>query len=821
MRIKNYLYRLTGAISLFVLVSCVNDSFDLDNVSKEVTLGSGTTIVPLGYIENKTLETMLGNAGIEGLQTDENGNLSYKFSGSGDTLHFESMSTEFEIPEIAVSFDVEYPQFDLESEQIVIDEQGDMNVDLSKLDRLKEAIHEQTGVVIPENEYFIPEELPEGVEIPEVSGHFGEVFDEDDWHLELDLPEQIENVSKVYFRDIDSGHHGAPMHLTVDFKDLAAINGGGTLRFDLKVDGGTLNILNSNDELTAVHDDAHYFEEYRIESGVESFDFAIYVESLINDIPIDINHHLDIPLELTFDVQFTLDTKPGHFELNTMPHIELFADFEYGDADVIVDSSKELVESHVTMAEPIEVSGMPAEVKRIYSVNMKQDENASLCLFTHGLGWLEEYADDIEVVVALPEYLTLHALDHSGCDYNPESRVLTATAAAMEEGVELAIESLDFGTEGKAPVDGALSLNFEADVKAHFRESVDLKVSSLSHEKDLTIEVGIESTELTMESVCGNIDYSYNVEQKFELGGLNTMGMDIKGLGIKPVIEVNITHPLTMTAKLSGKITPSADGVVNEKGAISFEGIDIKPATYANGDIQPADMILVIADESLREEYSGAQYTFVSCNVSDLLLGTMPDTLDIELSIDVDEEQTQTLYLADSMVIDYGYNVDVPIAVDDSLEVYYEGQVSGLNSTFDMVSGYDFSVGDVTIIATIVNTTPLEFDAEITLKDVDGELTEAQVFVGEDDRVLGSVDGVTPQESVVRLSLDLGSSGHISKLALVDAIQVDLAALSAAKDGSVALNNSQYVGIKLQLELSGGLTIDIEKLLNDSDSEEM
>ena len=299
------------------------------------------------------------------------------------------------------------------------------------------------------------------------------------------------------------------------------------------------------------------------------------------------------------------------------------------------------------------------------------------------------------------------------------------------------------------------------------------------------------------------------------------MGMDIKGLGIKPVIEVNITHPLTMMAKLSGRITPSADGVVNEKGAISFEGIDIKPATYANGDIQPADMILVIADESLREEYSGAQYTFVPCNVSDLLLGTMPDTLDIELTIDVDEQQTQTLYLADSMVIDYGYNVDVPIAVDDSLEVYYTGQVSDLNSTFDMVSGYDFSVGDVTIIATIVNTTPLEFDADITLKDVDGELTEAQVFVGEDDRVLGSVDGVTPQESVVRLSLDLGSSGHISKLALVDAIQVDLTALSAAKDSSVALNNSQYVGIKLQLELSGGLTIDIEKLLNDSDSEEM
>ena len=78
MRLKNYLYRLTGAISAFALLACVDDSFNLDDVSTEVTLGSGTTTLPLGYLENKTLEELLGGD-IEGLLKDEEGNLSYNY----------------------------------------------------------------------------------------------------------------------------------------------------------------------------------------------------------------------------------------------------------------------------------------------------------------------------------------------------------------------------------------------------------------------------------------------------------------------------------------------------------------------------------------------------------------------------------------------------------------------------------------------------------------------------------------------------------------------------------------------------------------------
>jgi hypothetical protein len=121
-------------------------------------------------------------------------------------------------------------------------------------------------------------------------------------------------------------------------------------------------------------------------------------------------------------------------------------------------------------------------------------------------------------------------------------------------------------------------------------------------------------------------------------------------------------------------------------------------------------------------------------------------------------------------------------------------------------------VGDVALIATVVNTTPLELSAGVTLLDEGGEPTEAQVRIAEDAKILGSSDGVTPAESVVRLELDFGKDGRVSNLGVVDGLQLELEATSAAGETSVALNKDQYIGVKLQIELAGGLTIDLDKL---------
>ena len=404
MRLKNYLYRLTGAISAFALLACVDDSFNLDDVSTEVTLGSGTTTLPLGYLEDKTLEELLGGD-IEGLLKDEEGNLSYNYSGEGDTIDIEDISTEFDIPQISKSFDVDFPKFDFEMNSVDINEKGDIVIDIAGLDKY---INEADTYYFPEN-----------VQLPTICGSFFKKFDGDDLHLEMDIPEQIKSVKKVIFRDIDNNHHGAPMHLTVDFADLASVNGGGELQFDLRLEGGTFRILDA--ENNEICNGNEYNDTYTIEAGAETLDFTIYVESLTNDTPLDENHHLDIPLVMTFDLGFEISAKSGYFSLAHKPHIELNADFEYGDAEVEVDAGVNLVEYNTNEdGDPIEITGLPEQIKMVNRVAMVQNENSVLNFFAKGLEWLGEYAEDVVVEVALPDYLKLRSTGDTSYSYDAE-----------------------------------------------------------------------------------------------------------------------------------------------------------------------------------------------------------------------------------------------------------------------------------------------------------------------------------------------------------------------------------------------------------------
>jgi hypothetical protein len=545
---------------------------------------------------------------------------------------------------------------------------------------------------------------------------------------------------------------------------------------------------------------------------VKNIDFTIYIESLTNTVAIDENHHIDIPIELTYYMEFDLTAKSGEFSLNKKPHIKLYSDFEYGDADVSLDSEVELVDCKLDNNAPISIEGLPEQLKAVNCVALKQDESAVLRFYTHGLEWLDEdVAKDLEIVVDLPHYLKLHAVSGENYQYDANTHMLTTNIADLDRGVLIGIDALDFGSDGIEPKDGKILLAFEPAIRAHFKQGSSLNVSALQHESDLELSVGIEQMKLCVESISGRVDYSYNIDQEFELTGLDDINLEIEGLGLKPIFEVNISHPLTIEAQLNGVITPCYSGVANQENALSFEDIKLAPARYENGSITPSDIKLIIADKSLRDKYDSPEYTFVECDVNKLLRGSLPDGFMINLTLGVDSSEVQTLYIAESFDITYDYGVEIPIALDNSLSIHYADEVYDLNSTFEGVAGYDIKVGDVAIIAVVTNSTPLELSADVTLKDVNHHDTEAQVRIEEGSKILGSTDG-KPVESRLRLGIDLGESGSISKLGDVDGIAFVLSASSAAIEDSVALNLDQTIGVKLLLEVAGGVTIDLESL---------
>lgn len=792
---------LFWVVCAIATVSCVDDSFRLDNISTEVTVGTGTTVVPLGYFDDKSIAELLGDEEIKGLEIDENGNLSFVYADEGDDIEIGGVVSSFNIDEIVNNFQVEYPQFDLDMYGVVIDEKSDIYVDLGELDNFT-SLPVIPGLDLSDYEYYIPE----GVELPTIYGSFYKEFAGDDMNLELDIPEQIKNVNKVIFRDVEDKHKGAPMRLSVQFNDIADINGGGNLWFDLKVSGGSFTILNADNEVIYVGD--HFNDEYVIEPGVGNLDFVIYVESVINDARLDENNHLDIPLVLTYDMKFEVKAKPGSFSIKRKPHLELFADFEFGDAEVEVNTEDSLFEYVPDKGTTFVIKDLPAAVKSLNGVSIM--DGTSLGVYAKGLEWLDEYADKLEVAVKLPTFLEIKQKSGADYKYDKESGVLRANLSALNRGLEIEVEGLDFGSNGISPnAYGDIELEFAPSINVYFVDDSTIMTSSLMHEGMVDVTVGVEPMTLEIVSVNGKVDYDYNINQTFELEGLRGHDIEVVGVGVKPVIMVNITNPLTIPATIDASVTPSLNGVPVEKNKVSVYDIPVEPATYLGGVITDAKTTLVIADESLADEYSDSKYTFIAKDVTKMFLGDLPDSFDLSISLSVDSSIVQEVYIDDSFVVEYDYSINVPLAVDQEFEVKYSGKTDGLKDIFADVAGYDVKVGDIAFIATVSNSTPLELGANVTLLDVDGNPTEAQVFIEDNASIQGSEDGVTVAESVLRLVVDLGEDGSVANVTAIDGIRFDLVGKSAANELSVPLNEKQTIGLKLQLELAGGITVDV------------
>jgi hypothetical protein len=591
---------------------------------------------------------------------------------------------------------------------------------------------------------------------------------------------------------------------------VAAINGGGKLTYNFKIEGGSFRLLNDKGEL--ICDGTSYGNEHPFASGAESVEFVVYLESISNSNAIDENHRLDIPLKLTYEMGFEFTTKAGTVNLSDKPEINFDADLAYKDAEVTMDSDTIIAECKVESGHPVIIKNLPSELKGLNRVGMKP-EGAELNFYVKGMEWLGKDMEDVEVVATLPECLKLYYIDGENYVYDASANELTTTVEELDKGIVVGVEALDFGAEGLVPEDGEIAIEFTPSIVTRFKEDAHINISSLQYDGNLNLEVGIAATTFSVESLSGKVDYTYEVEQSVVLEGIGDIDLVVNGVGLKPVIEVGISHPLTMSAKVSGSVVPSVNGETVEENVVAFSDVVLPSATFANGEIVPAEVTLIIADESLRANYADERYTFVACDVTKLLLGTLPEALDVKLQLGVDSEQVQTLYIAEEFAIGYSYSFNVPFAVDESFDVGYSDEIGGLGETFAELAEYDIKVGDVAVIATVTNSTPLQLGAEVTLKDINGNPTAAQLTIADNAIIEGSADGTTPKESVLRFELDLGGDGSVANVAEVDAIAFELVATSAAQDCSVPLNINQTLGVKLQLELAGGITIDIDDFI--------
>lgn len=818
MRLKNYFSHAIVVVLCVIAVSCIDDSYRLDQVSTEITIGQGTTTVPLGYLEPKKIGDMLAENAIEGLEVDENGNYHMSIEGQGDTFTIEGVSDSFQLPDTTNPFSIEIPQFKLETTPVVIDET--QNVVINSYGGL-ETVPTIPGVDYGEFDFYLPDNYEDyGIEIETLTGEFKREFVSDDMHMLFDVPEQIKEVNRIYFKEVEAGHHGAPMKVKLDFKDLAGVNGGGKVEYTLKIEGGTFHILDINNGDVA--DGTEYSDTYEIEAGSSIVEYDIYIESITTDSQFDADHHLDIPLKLSYDAKFEIEPQPGYFSLDKDPEIGFYADFEYGDADVTLDTSKTLFEYHgEEESNPMVIDGLPDVLKSLNKVTL--DDNSEVVFYADGLDRLGNCASKLDVEVHLPDYLVLHKKESEAYEYDEEEHIIRSTLADLAEGMTVLIEALDFGDEGLMPENGAITLDFTPEIIANFTNEEHVFISELVPDATGKIDVmtGIHAGELGFKSIGGKVDYRYDINQMMNIGGMGEgLGnIEIVNLGISPVIVVNIENPLTIPAYLSGSIVPSVSGEILEDNALYISKTKIDAATVKNGTVKPRKIKLVMASEDMASEFEDEENVkFIELDVADLMRGSMPDTIELDLSLAVDDKSVYELYIQDSYTVKYDYGFDMELSVTDDFEINYSNSLTGLNSVFSALAEYDLKVGDVALIATVHNTTPLALDFDAEFRDADGHKTKAKLVLDKDTRIAGSKDGEEEAVSTIRLGLNFGEDGLVSNLGEVDAVALSFSAESDA-DGRVALNAEQYISTTLQLELAGGITIDLGGLMDDENEE--
>lgn len=809
MRLKNYAYRCLAVVCAIVAVACVDENFSFDKVSTEVSVINEKTVLPLGSFKRQTLGDMLKQVEMDELTKNEDGSYEFIYEMPDTTFSagqdFE-LPTMFTIDEISQSFEVELPQLDFSSYTVNFSNGFNLNTDLGFLSSLldgKDQVEVTSTMLgyIPEDQRKIGATVNGDVEIKAI---------------ELALPEQIKNINKIHFADGETGHHGAPFHVTLDLNGLAGVNAGGFLNFMLHPSGTDLLIYDANNDEVKRNEDGDYCIELDIDPGATEVDFAIYIESIVNtNEPVE--GVVSIDPSMSFDVEFELEAGVGTLTAS-VPTVTVSSDFKLYDAEVVFDSSVDLVNFELSGDNGFEIpiSNLPEQIESIKTITLSDD--SVLSLVASGLDWL---GDNVSVDLTLPNCIVISD-EGEGYSYDAETGLLSTTTGAISKGLDIVFEAIDFGPDGLKAEDG-VSIKFEPAVSVHFKDETPISITKFIPEGGkVNVAVGLKESQLGFKSVSAKVNFDYGIDsgdKPIELGDLSTGGFSIDGIGISPVIELSISNPLTVGTTISASIIPIVDGAECEDNVINIEA-SIKGAEYdeATGKVIPATTILVLAKPDRAAEFPESDgYTFVSCDIEKIFTDPLPSALTYEATLSLPDGLI-TLYMVDELSLTAGVKFSLPVAFDDNLSLGYEDTISILNedgsSPFaGLVDIESLRIGDIALIMEVATTLPLELEATTTLLDAeDNELPTKIGFFDENNKITGSKDGVTESVSVLRMAIDLAGEGSLAQLEDIAKVALNLGVRSTS-EGVVSLKDDQYVSADLKLEIDGGVTVDIDDLL--------
>ena len=811
MKLKNYAYRCMAVVCAIVAVACVDEDFSFDKVSTEVSVLDGKTVLPIGTFEKQTLGDLLKDVDLSKLTKNEDGSYTFTYEVEPQTLSpgDVELPTSFAIEEMGSNFDFALPSVNFSEYGVKVDENFALELELGAFE---EALNGGESVEITDFMLnFIPED---NRKLSASTANEVEVRP-----VQFTLPEQIKNVNAVHFVSKEAGHKGAPLHLNLQMNGLAGVNGGGHFDFVLRPTASQLVIYDKDNNPLECDDEGYFRMGVDVDAGSSEIDFTIYIASIVNTSVPDAEGNISIDPSMEFDLSYELKAQAGTLS-TAAPRVTVQSDFKIEDVEVVFDSEYDLVNIEFGGSEgsegfAIEIDSLPEMVKNISSIEL--DERSILTLFAEGFEWLEGNEDFVTIDITLPECLVLRPIGDD-YQYDEATHKLTMDIGAISDGLQIAVEAIDFGADGIAAADGPISIDFSPVVRVHFSNEDPISINDFIPEGgSVNIAVGLRESTLGFKSVTAELDFSGEIVEDIEIGETGELPVEIGGIGLSPVLQVTVTNPLTIDANFSATLIPYMGEEAKDDCKVSFDATIRKAGHSDEAGVVPTTTTIVLAKESYRDQYEALGYTFCELDIDKLLGEGIPSKLSLVASYGLPKEAI-TLYLTDNIELSYGASLSLPIAFDNKLSITYEDKIDVENEDDGsiisrVIHNNAVKVGDIALIAEIETTLPLEFVVTTTLYDKDGNVLPTKLgFVEGSNTIAGPADGVTPTKNPVRLTFDLADeSGSLNELADIASIGLKLAA-NGVSEVAASLKDDQYVAAVLKLEVAGGITLDLGKI---------
>ena len=439
---KTALGAVVALLTATALTECVDNTYDLDNISKEVSVGGDEIILPLGKINEKSLKELLGDD-IEGFDFDSRydaytvnytGSESFVVDGIKidpltdlspdiDPVSFSipSMPQTFELSDLTEEFSIEYPEMGSQPVTAPIEAAVDIDTDIPAISGNIPAL---------------------GMQKLSFSGKTA-------FEMSIEVAPQIANIGNLYFGD-GASDYGSPVEMTLSFNGAKSINGGGYMDMQVRFPEYCTLTDNSGRKTGNVFEVKHQY----VPEGTEYVSFRFYLTSADLSSKPATDGVINISEDIEYGFTYDFEAVSGFYNPTFKPAIKLYSQPAYSDMEVVtnrftVDNGSHSSEVSYTF------NGIPEGVADIHSIAFT---NAPVTLSLKGLEWLGN--DALTAKIRLPKCFTFDP--HSKLDAN--TNTLTATLAELQNGITLNINKMDCSGSEASVGSGQLTIRSTIEV---------------------------------------------------------------------------------------------------------------------------------------------------------------------------------------------------------------------------------------------------------------------------------------------------------------------------------------------------------------------